>query len=1595
MDKSSLQQKLELARHELLDMGLRGNPLLHVPSNKRFLDIVDERSTEVANILVEEKKAMRFLPLPEAYEKDKSESDDEQNVEQDEEQEPLPPLEAYLEQEQGEDRFSDLYLQTRLPARELDTRLVKLENEAHTLLQEQGIEVLYLAMGFLEWYEDENAHTARYAPLILVPVELQRESARAGFTLSFTNAEMGGNLALAARLKQDFRLTLPEFDEETSLVDYFGHVQQMIADRPRWKVHVDQIRLGLFSFGKFQMYTDLDPANWPESHALLEHPQLEKLFESGYREDAERLEASSGHDLLKTPEALHLVKDADSSQLEAILAVMEGASLVVQGPPGTGKSQTISNLIGEALARGKKVLFVAQKMAALDVVKSRLDECHLGDAVLELHSHKSNKKAVLDSLRRVFDNGRPKVPDRTHEYQRLTEVRESLDSYVEEIRVPILNSKTDYVTALGRMLELQSDNRLQALSRIDFQYLSEWGPQELSRGQRTMDAMGDYLAEYGPPSENPYRYSQRQALSPSEEQELRKLVQRATDQLTELTDNAVTLAKAMQLPVPQDFDDIAILQRAGQRALNAPHLAGVKVNTEQWQARRDEVHQAITAGQALSRTRDAMQPRFIEAVYDVDLLQVRTGLAGRADKWWRVFSGEYRRAVATLKGYARGQLSGRPVDWLGWVDELLEAQQHRKTLERLSPTCQTLFGAQWQGEESDWLVLAQLAEWIVDLYDAIGKGELPPGLADFLDGNPDLREHADQVEALQAQSERIQGLLQELCHQIQWQGEVSQVDLATWHQRLSGWQDSAQLYAVVRFNQLSEDLEASGLGHLTETVANWSHAPRALSRWLELSYFGGLVDHAYVKRPRLARFDRLTHERLIQEFNQLDEASFRYAQESLVERLYANLPSKHAPGEMEALRKEFTKKQRHLPIRKLLREAGTVIQQAKPVFMMSPMSVAGYLAQGNLDFDLVIFDEASQIPAPEALGAILRGRQVVVVGDSKQMPPTNFFGQSVELSDEEADESATADVESILGMMKARGMPERMLRWHYRSRHHSLIAVSNDQFYDNQLLIFPSPGVHPEARGLRFRHLPETHYDRGGSRTNAGEARAVAEAVIQHARETPQLSLGVVAFSTAQREAILLEVERLRREHDELESFFRHHDGGDEFFIKNLENVQGDERDVIFISVGYGRTSAGRLGQSFGPINQTGGERRLNVLISRARLAMDVFANFQADELKVTESSPFGVRALQAFLKYAETGELPTYEISEREPDSPFEWAVMRAIQDLGYEVQPQVGSQGFFIDLAVRDPEAPNRFLLAVECDGASYHSSAIARDRDRLRQSVLEGLGWRFHRIWSTEWFRNSAAETERLKEALEAASRHQKDLEARAKAAAEDITPMRDDEPQIEEATETEVASGIAREAETDLTPGIPAYAPVDTTRIGLSSADSQFDEIPASRLQKAILAVVEGEGPIHRKMLLVRLTEATGVQRAGARIQRRVDAECRSLVKKGALNQDGDILDAMNREVLALRDWSALPSSQRKFELVPEVELENAILQTLRDGVSVGPEDAMSAAINQLGFKRLTGPIRQRLEALIGNLMDQEKVQERRGRLQLSQVTATSS
>ena len=403
----------------------------------------------------------------------------------------------------------------------------------------------------------------------------------------------------------------------------------------------------------------------------------------------------------------------------------------------------------------------------------------------------------------------------------------------------------------------------------------------------------------------------------------------------------------------------------------------------------------------------------------------------------------------------------------------------------------------------------------------------------------------------------------------------------------------------------------------------------------------------------------------------------------------------------------------------------------------------------------------------DALGAIARAKQIVVVGDERQLPPTQFFSRmttSISEEDDVDDDNtvATHDVESILNLCLARGLPQRMLRWHYRSKHPSLIAVSNKQFYDNRLFIVPSPYVVGSGMGLVFHHLPEATFDSGGTATNPIEAKAVAQAVICHAKEHPDLSLGVGAFSVKQKQAILDEVELLRRVHTDTESFFTQAHQDEPFFVKNLENIQGDERDVIFISVGYGRNQSGYMAMRFGPLNAEGGERRLNVLISRAKRRCEVFSSITADDIDLERGKGAGVVALKLFMKFAQTGKLDFGQVTDREADSVFEEQVAAALRAKGYNVRTQIGIAGFFVDLAIVDAERPGRFLIGIECDGASYHSSRSARDRDRLRQAVLEDHGWIIHRIWSTDWFRKPKDQLEKTILAIEEAKLAQKAYE-----------------------------------------------------------------------------------------------------------------------------------------------------------------------------------------------------------------------------------------
>jgi superfamily I DNA and/or RNA helicase len=416
--------------------------------------------------------------------------------------------------------------------------------------------------------------------------------------------------------------------------------------------------------------------------------------------------------------------------------------------------------------------------------------------------------------------------------------------------------------------------------------------------------------------------------------------------------------------------------------------------------------------------------------------------------------------------------------------------------------------------------------------------------------------------------------------------------------------------------------------------------------------------------------------------------------------------------------------------------------------MMSPLSVAQYLALGRLRFDVIVMDEASQLKPEDALGAIARGGQLIVAGDPKQLPPSVFFERALDVDEDEGEEDKTFSVEeheSILDVASTLYQPIRQLKWHYRSRHESLITFSNREFYRNRLLVFPSPFRQREDLGVKFRYVENGIYE---DRRNSPEAESVVNAVLDHMVAHFDDSLGVVALNFQQRELIEDLLNERLREFDPGQRYIdRHEQTGEPFFVKNLENVQGDERDVIFISVTYGRDAKGNLFQRFGPINQEQGPRRLNVLFTRAKKRVVLFSSIDPDQLRVDSSSKKGARILRDYLTYAKTGVLETLEDLGLGPANDFEAAVGAALRESGYEPSHNLRVAGFFIDLAIRHPDKPGVFILGVECDGATYHSSRSVRDRDRLRQTILENLGWTIHRIWSTDWFKDSEREVRKL--------------------------------------------------------------------------------------------------------------------------------------------------------------------------------------------------------------------------------------------------------
>jgi very-short-patch-repair endonuclease len=1651
-----IRSKLEGARQELLDLGLR-NPLINYRTLKaRGVEVVDELPREVFRLLVAEGKALSFLAAqeekispvtettpksepqagPESDTKAESEAEAESETgstvqtasgtqtesgtraeseieagserpaelesevgltvgvqpESEGRSEPGTEIETAAAQpvsiqpqpgapvEQTTARHQDSRLQTPYPAERLESRLLKTFYEARTYVEERGVNILYLCLGMLEWYESTTSTTKRRAPLILIPVELTRSSVQARFHLRYTGDDLSSNISLQNKLKAEFGVTLPELPDasELDVESYLQECAAAVSAFPTWRVDKSAIALGFFLFGKLLMYHDLDTSSWSDGERLEEHPVLRSLLEGSFPAAESRLDDNGHLDDYLAPQSTYHVVDADSSQILAMLDVEEGHNLVIQGPPGTGKSQTITNIIAEALGKGRSVLFVAEKMAALEVVKRRLDAIHLGDACLELHSHKAHKKALLDELERTLALGKPKVETFEQELGTLQTLKRQLNDYCAAVNERVGASKVTPYLAYGHMLQLQRKLKGGHFPRLEDDSWQQWSAEEFAERRALVDQLQRQLQRTGVPVEHPFWGSRRKLFSPTEKFHLAEAISLALRQLGDIESSAEEVAAMLHLPVPQNRSEVYRLVMTARRVVEAPAVERIQLTAPAWSEKERQVTQLLEAGMRYHQIYQEYSGRLIPQIWDPatppaqqNVALLRQPLEAHGRRWWRVVIPSYRAARKGLQALTTQALPKELDQQLAMVDAIVEAQKAGAAIDALDLLGEELFGRSWAGRQSDWPRLHQLATWTQQLHADIEAGKLPKVTIQVLKqgiSTGDLRRRTEQLhQHLVAFDRKLATVLEMLELDTAVRPTLAVDRVATPLAELRSFFQSStaeidRLQEMVAFNHLRTEMEELKLHPVLELAAEWSAASTQLANAFVYNWHNALLQSALQERPALARFDGATQSQKVEQFRELDQLTFVYNRARLALNHWQNLPKQGTAGQLGVLTREFQKKRRHLPIRQLMQQAGRAIQAIKPVFMMSPMSVATYLPAGSVSFDLVIFDEASQVKPVDAFGAIVRGKQSVVVGDSKQLPPTRFFDAVVEVDEEE--ETLTGDLESILGLFLAQGSSQRMLRWHYRSRHESLIAVSNYEFYNNQLVTFPSPDVGREQGGLIYHYVPG-EYDRGRTSTNRHEAEAIAQAVMHHARRHPEWTLGVATFSTQQREAVLEQVEAARRQDPACEAFFNSHPA-EPFFVKNLENVQGDERDVIFISIGYGVDERGVVSMNFGPLNQQGGERRLNVLITRARLRCEVFTNLSADDIDLSRTSARGVAALRRFLQYAQTGHIDAAVSHQGEADAPFEKLVAEALQERGYQVDQQVGSAAFRVDLAVVDPEKPGRYLLGIECDGATYQSARTTRDRDRIRQAVLRGLGWQIYRVWSTDWFHNPGRELAELVEAIEA---------ARKQGQAPAPLPVKNSDVQT-------LSRGAAQ---ADVNPS--NAAPYVEAQLSARELAREIQQETPRRLGALIRQVVEVESPVHVDLVVGRILALYGVSRMGSRIRDALLAALMAEESSGRIQRRGDFLFDPKQEKIIPRDRSQLDSSARKFEWIAPEEIAAAIEQVIAQSYGIDVEQLPGPVGQIFGFTRTSDSIRNGVQAVVQELIVAGRVVEQGGQLRL--------
>ncbi|MDC9590862.1 DUF3320 domain-containing protein [Xenorhabdus sp. XENO-10] len=1636
---NSVADKLTVWQRKLLDLTTR-NRLLHLPENAKGVRLICPNPAELEDKLAEG-KTIRIVAMPDLE---------------------MAGRDAELYQQQHSEDLYEEYARGALKRGEvvgalekikLEVSLIDLYRKARNDLDEGGANTLFLAIGFLKWKKSVDDPKTYSAPLILLPIRLERKSVLSGVTMRIIEEEPRFNLTLLELLRHDFQLTIPDLEGELptdgSGIDVEGiwnTVRRAVRDISGFEV-TKELVIGTFSFSKYLMWKDLAD----RSEQLMQHSLVKYLIER--QTDKAKLELSG--EFIKAEELDNNIKasdvfiplPADSSQLSAIVASASGRDFVLDGPPGTGKSQTIANMIAHNLALGRRVLFVAEKKAALDVVYRRLAEKGLGEFCIELHSSKTSKVEFLKQLERAWDTrdvlSKEEWEKEARHVQRL---REKLNNTVDVLHKKWPNDLTVH-QAIGRVIRDAND----ATPKL------QW-PAGTLHDQNAMTQLRDVARRLDLNAQSAKQLSGvfdailRIDWSNGWQESIVATAGDLPNTLGRLIVAVDELLTATSLVINGNINETSIhhlhqLIRLTElllaaygcdlRFMFAPNISE-KVNT---------ARKAIALVEVYRETQQTLSIAYsVESYRRINIEQFERDWQKAEKKFWFLSSLAKKKVSRDLA--SQGGASGNP-NVLGDLAKLRKLRECLTDIEGCTPEIQDIPG--WNAQNSDLKKMAAMVDLSEQIRAAMSTiatssqhfAQLRTAIATLV---IDSNELLNQDGNLAIRLVNLKQAMTDFQHTAERLGEQSG-ELKLHEQDLSHiralaaniTQHKAELKSWCDWCRVREEANAIGLQPMTEALAKNALSKNGLPKnELPEGQLTEIFETAYARwfaawiidaEPLLHNFVPAEHMSDIEAYRKQDDRLSELAVRYIRAKLCGLIPAKNEVSKQSGfgiLKHELQKSRRHKPVRQLAQEMGDAMSKLSPCMLMSPLSIAQFLPANQELFDLVIFDEASQISPWDAVGSIARGKQVVIAGDPRQMPPTSFFNRGT--ADQEDD--TEQDMESILDECLAAGLYNHSLSWHYRSRHESLIAFSNHRYYDSNLITFPAAQTTPST--VKW-HRIDSIYTKGKNKRNQKEAEAIVAETVKRLTDPAFIntgqSIGIITLNSEQQSLISDLLDKARQQYPAIEPYFQD-DLHEPVVVKNLETVQGDERDVIMLGIGYGPTEpeANTMSMNFGPLNREGGWRRLNVAITRARHEMLLFTSFDSSMIDLNRTNARAVRDLKHFIEFAKRGPIALAQAikgSLGSYDSPFEEAVAQGLRQKGWHVVPQIGVSRFRIDLGIVHPDRSGDYLVGVECDGATYHSAATARDRDKVRSAILKGLGWELVRVWSTEWWVDKHGALERLHNAIEA-------LLAESRAQAERIyladstvktTPtvtenttentflqdaivqgeeipesLSSGKTEIKEAgvitdingtqndfifSEKRIARNYAAERDNsdnvrnshvrhiepiEIEHQIREYKLTDFSGFVSSiNPDKFYHSEYNATLRQLIVHALEQEAPLLDTLLVQRIARAHGFGRAGQKIRNRILEIVASNHFIKADKIDGDFVWLSQKQS---EEWYQvrLPATEDDIRSMSEIAYEE-----IRPLAALSKEEDRVVEIARMfGFKRVTGIARARIEAVINDI-----------------------